>query len=283
MTKELAVQNFEPMTVYELRKQVNIIQEALRSVMKEGVHYGKIPGCGDKPALFKAGAEKIILLFRFRPEFDPRRTDLPNLHREYEVKTALFDATGRPLGQGVGSCSTMESKYRWRDQNRKCPKCQKETIFKSKHDDGGFYCWTKKGGCGAKFAIDAKEIIDQVTGKVENNDIADVYNTVLKIGKKRSQTDAVLTCTAASDIFNQDVDERLVESYEPTIDEPLDVTPTPDFEDSQTEMFAYKFTSALQEPQLQYLKKMKAVEQNGLWVCTQKLDTKLDKYLQGAA
>lgn len=280
MTKEIAQSSYQPMTVYELKKQVNLIQQAMRSVMKENVHYGKIPGCGDKPALFKAGAEKIILLFRFRPEFEPRRTDLSNFHREYEVKTTLYDASGNPLGQGVGSCSTMESKYRWRDQNRRCPHCKKETIFKSKHDDGGFYCWTKKGGCGAKFSADSKEITEQQTGRVENPDIADVYNTVLKIGKKRSQTDAVLTCTAASDIFNQDVDEKVVEDYEPS-DETIEVATVPEFDSSRTQTFAYKFGFTLQDEQLAYLKAVKAIERDGIWISPSKLDDKLNKYFQG--
>jgi hypothetical protein len=45
------------------------------------------------------------------------------------------------------------------------------------------------------------------TGKVENPDIADQYNTVLKMAKKRSVVDATLTVTAASDVFEQDLDE----------------------------------------------------------------------------
>lgn len=43
--------------------------------------------------------------------------------------------------------------------------------------------------------------------QIENPDIADTYNTVLKIGKKRAHVDATLTTTAASDIFTQDIEE----------------------------------------------------------------------------
>lgn len=35
----------------------------------------------------------------------------------------------------------------------------------------------------------------------------DVYNTVLKMAKKRSHVDAILTATAASDIFTQDIED----------------------------------------------------------------------------
>ena len=42
---------------------------------------------------------------------------------------------------------------------------------------------------------------------MENPDLADVYNTVLKIAKKRAHVDASLTATAASDIFTQDMED----------------------------------------------------------------------------
>jgi hypothetical protein len=41
----------------------------------------------------------------------------------------------------------------------------------------------------------------------ENPNIADVYNTVLKMAKKRAHVDATITACAASDIFTQDVED----------------------------------------------------------------------------
>ena len=43
--------------------------------------------------------------------------------------------------------------------------------------------------------------------KVEHDNPADHYNTVLKMAKKRALVDAVLTATAASDIFTQDLED----------------------------------------------------------------------------
>ena len=43
--------------------------------------------------------------------------------------------------------------------------------------------------------------------KVETDNPADHYNTVLKMAKKRALVDAVLTTTAASDIFTQDLED----------------------------------------------------------------------------
>jgi hypothetical protein len=46
---------------------------------------------------------------------------------------------------------------------------------------------------------------DRQGNQQENTDIADVYNTVLKMTKKRAHVDATLTATGAADIFTQDL------------------------------------------------------------------------------
>jgi hypothetical protein len=121
----------------------------------------------------------------------------------------------------------METKYRYRDSTRKCPECGGEFIIKGKEEyGGGFLCFKKKGGCGAKFSDTDERIIGQVTGKVEYDNPADHKNTVLKMAKKRSLVDATLTCTAASDIFIQDiedlVDNGVIIPKEGPAEKPLD-------------------------------------------------------------
>jgi len=54
----------EQLTAKEVRAQVNLVQEVMKAVMQNGTHYGKIPGCGDKPTLLKPGAEKLASTFR---------------------------------------------------------------------------------------------------------------------------------------------------------------------------------------------------------------------------
>lgn len=192
--------------------QVQQIQHLMAEVMKEGEHYGSIPGCGEKKTLLKSGAEKLGLLFRLAPEYKIEKTELPEGHREYMIVCRLTNrSTGEFLGEGVGICSTMEKKYRYRSPKRKCPECGTENIYRSKYDDKGWYCHAKQGGCGMKYPHDAPEIIEQGEGSRENPDIADTFNTVLKIGKKRALVDATLTATAASDIFTQDLEDIAVE------------------------------------------------------------------------
>lgn len=197
------------LTVADIRQQVNHIQNVMREVMHRGEHFGTVPGCGDKPSLLKPGAEKLGLVFRLAPEFDTTIVDMGHGHREYRITCKLTSIlSGEFVGSGVGSCSTMESKYRYRSASRKCPSCGKESIIKGKEQyGGGWLCWKKKDGCGATFQDGDPVIEKQEAGKVENHDIADTYNTVLKMAKKRAHVDAILTATAASDIFTQDVED----------------------------------------------------------------------------
>ena len=187
-------------SVQDVLKQVELVQELMKKVMKEGEHYGIIPGT-PKPTLFKPGAEKLGFTFRLMPEYEIHKTDLGNGHREYEVVCKLYHIqTGAFVGSGVGSCSTMESKYRWRskkiDTGEAIPKDYRQNKGKYKaegyradKDENGEWHWYK------------------VEGREENPDIADIWNTVLKMAKKRAHIDAILTATAASDIFTQDMED----------------------------------------------------------------------------
>lgn len=210
-TKELQVVNFEEyaMTPEKIQEQVNVIQKVMKQVMKNNEHYGTIPGCGTKPTLLKPGAEKLCTVFRLSPTYDLKRTDFENGHREYEIICALTHApSGQLVAQGLGLCSSMESKYRYRQADLTCPSCGKAAIIKGKKEfGGGWLCWAKKGGCGTKFGDNDEAITKQPQGKVDNEDIADCFNTVLKMAKKRAHVDAVLTATAASDIFTQDIED----------------------------------------------------------------------------
>ncbi len=190
-----------------IRAQVDLIQHVMKEVMIKETHYGTIPGT-PKPSLFKPGAEKLCLTFRLDPQYESSERFVGD-HLFVKSRCTLYHQTsGRRLGSGEGSCSTKESKYAYRKGQRLCPKCGKETIIKGKAEyGGGWLCFAKKGGCNAKWPDGAKEIEDQNTDRTPNEDLADQYNTVLKMANKRSLVAAVLNVTGASDIFTQDIED----------------------------------------------------------------------------
>src|SRR3990167_6517415 len=184
-----------------------MIQEAQKAVMKEGEHYGVIPGT-NKPTLLKPGAEKLAFVFRLDPQYESVDTYDAN-HLTVKSKCTLWHiGSGLRMGSGEGSCSTKETKYAFRHAARKCPSCGKEAIIKGKEEyGGGWLCFKKKDGCGAKFKDGDAVIETQEAGQVANENLADVYNTVLKMSNKRALVAAVLNVTAASDIFTQDLED----------------------------------------------------------------------------
>ena len=200
-----------PLSIDALTERVALIHEASQRNMVSGVHYGVIPGTV-KPTLLLPGAQLLGTLFRLRPKLTVTVDAMGGDHREYTVTADLYH-DGQHEAAGVGSCSTMESKYRWRNASRVCPECNAEAIIKGKEQyGGGWVCFKKQGGCGAKFNNGDESIEAQATGKVENADVADLYNTCLKMAKKRAFIDAILTATAASSVYTQDLEDMTIPS-----------------------------------------------------------------------
>lgn len=198
----------DELSIDQLVGMVAKVQEAMRRVMKVDEDYGVIPGTGGKPTLLKPGAEKLAMMFRLAPEFDVEE-ERDGDHRTYRTTCRMVHiGTGRLFSRAVGSCSTRESKYAWRKAGRRCPKCGAEAIIKGKAEYGGGYlCFGKKGGCGAKFADNDPAITSQTEGRVENPDLPDTWNTVLKMSNKRALVAATLLATGASCIFTQDIED----------------------------------------------------------------------------
>lgn len=199
------------MDIAEIQQQTDLINQLLRNKMIEARkennyqgHYGVIPGTKQK-SLMKPGAEMIAKMFRLGADYEYRIEELPGDHINVVVTTKFVHyPTQTTIGYGVGSCSTMESKHRYRTgpvefTGKPVPK--EFWDMRSRDPEGA-----RKliGGSGHSVKknpdIGQWEIVIQGQ-KVENQDPADQWNTALKIAKKRSYVDGIQTLTAAGDIF----------------------------------------------------------------------------------
>jgi hypothetical protein len=132
----------------------------------------------------------------------------PLFHYHYRVRLMK---NGILLGEGDGSCSSRESKYRYHAAERKCPKCGKPAIIRSREEyGGGWVCFAKKGGCGAKFKDGNAAVEGQPAARVANPDIADAVNTIQKMAHKRALVAATLIATNASAFYSQDMEDITV-------------------------------------------------------------------------
>lgn len=174
----MALDQAGTLSAQAVKDQVDLIQQVMSQVMIDGQHYGTIPGCGDKPALLKPGAEKIC--FTFRIATDPEIEDLSSDDEiRYRIKCRALSSSGIFLGAGVGECSSNEDKYKWRA-------VKSDAEWDATWEDRKRLKYGYKGE----------------TRQVRTNP-ADIANTILKMAKKRALVDMVLTVTAASDIFSQ--------------------------------------------------------------------------------
>jgi hypothetical protein len=175
------------------------VQDVLKSQMQEDVHYGKIPGTGDKPTLLKAGAEMLRMVFNMSTicEATDVTVDTDDKgHKTYEICMHILNKEGIKVATGLGTCSTLESKYKYRSQltDRKVPSEYWESRDKALLG-GPQYSPKKVKGAWL------------ISERVEHDNPADYYNTVKKMAKKRAMADGILTATCSSDLFTQDLED----------------------------------------------------------------------------
>lgn len=166
------------------------LRECMRAVLVPGTDYGTIPGMGDKPSLFKPGAEKLIQWFGFGFE---------NVRDEIER-----DADGIRVGVT----------YR----------C---TVYKQLADGRKVTVATCEGYAGFdedKFFVSADRARDKAeaserkwarkdgrqpnSAKWENAaEYRAPWNSVLKMAQKRALVGAAIDATAAAGLFTQDLED----------------------------------------------------------------------------
>ncbi len=192
------------------------IAEAIKSVLVESSKevegdYGVIPGT-KKPTLLQPGAQKLDSLFGLVARFFVIREEEDWTGEKhggepffrYMISCQLWRGE-TIMGEAIGECNSWESKYRFRNADRKCPNCGESAIIFTKKDN--WWCAKFKGGCNAGFKKDDPAITGQETGKKLNPDIFDQVNTLVKMAQKRAHVAATINATSASEFFTQDLDD----------------------------------------------------------------------------
>lgn len=192
-------------TFEELSAQTQKLNEFYKGLMQEGTDFGIIPGT-PRPTLLKPGAELLRLWAGLAPEFKviPTGTDFEHGLFNYEVICRL-SRDGVFVGEGVGSCNSLESKYRYR------------------------WVWPKDLPTGFDKEKATTKKVRTKNGwvtqyRIENDNPQDLANTILKMAKKRAFVDAILTVTGASRIFTQDIEDMTesAKAEQKVDEEPID-------------------------------------------------------------
>ncbi|MGG1554969.1 hypothetical protein [Paenibacillus ferrarius] len=192
----------------DMKQKLNLTKEFFREVMQEGVDYGIIPGT-DKPTLLKPGAEGLCEFYNFAPTIASKVED-KNFETGYygvDITIRLIHrGSGAIIGEGVGHANTFESRYRWRWVSEKdLPKGVEKEDLVSKERSGKY----------GKYQ----------SYRIENDDMHSIWNTVLKMAKKRALVDATLAATRSSGIFTQT--EQELEAYLSGEDPEIEGDPSP--------------------------------------------------------
>lgn len=173
----------ERMAMQKAMRQILI--EYVRDQMDPTRHFYRISE-GDKPALSQDGARNLCTLYEVRVGetlLEERWFD--DGHYYVRATLPLYSMARRDLAdgdaevaRGVGSCSTKESRYAWR------------------------WVWSNDvPGHVTKADLKTRRRGNSVQYRVPNDDLPDLYNTVLKMAEKRAQVAATLRLPGASEIF----------------------------------------------------------------------------------
>lgn len=125
-------------SIDEIVQAQESVREIIQKALKPGRDYGTIPGT-NKPTMYKAGAERTCAAFAVYPDYEILEKEIDHNHENvymgwewhptirgkkvdvekksyglyrYVIKCKIIHReSGLVIGSGVGSCSSLESKY----------------------------------------------------------------------------------------------------------------------------------------------------------------------------
>jgi len=176
------IESLDINSVCEIMRKISQMHSVIQNNLKKDYDYGVIPGT-NKPTLLKPGGEKICMIFNLSPEYEFLQIleDYDKGFFSYNLKCTL-KKDGKAVSQGVGSCNSKEKRYRY--------------IFVNELPENYL---------GNSEKIEDKN--GNIKYRIENPDLFNYANTILKMAKKRAFIDAVLQVASLSDIFTQDLED----------------------------------------------------------------------------
>ena len=212
MDKELErkeIAQVEEVSVPSLRFDERLMEGALDNAQKiaqlfkermvDGIHYAKnlFPG-QQKPTLLDPGAQLIMAAFSVYPDHQILEHRVERVagqeYVEYVVKCELkLRGFNVKVAEGLGSASSDEVKYRYRW-------LPEEELLET-------YGFSPE----ELERLPKREVAGKVLRRVRNPEILDLSNTLLKMAAKRSEIDAVMQLPGVSEIFTQDIGERVIQ------------------------------------------------------------------------
>ena len=168
----------------EARALDDALRENMRAVLREGVDYGVIPGTGNKPALLKPGAEKLLQWFGFGHAMERTEIDTDDSGHRLGATYRCTVTKGLPDGRQavIGMCEGYAG-----------------------YDEDRFY--TSAEQAEAKERANAARYKRSVNTSKFTSYRAP-WNSVIKMAQKRAMVGAALQATSASSLFTQDIEDN---------------------------------------------------------------------------
>lgn len=190
MTQEIekVEQQLVPLSTEQVLTQRAQVLRIMKEIMKEGVHFGVIPGC-KKPSLYQPGAEAMNTTFHLAWKHEILSETNTEQEIAFTVRSTVFSYSGVVMGDAIGTCSTSEDKYAWRKTFIEEWNAFPPELRRIK--------WQKP-----PYGSNVPSQISQV-----HTCPADMRNTVLAMASKRADVRATRAALAVSDIFDVNIED----------------------------------------------------------------------------
>ncbi len=163
---EVAEFRVDEATIAAARHDIAVMEKAVSQVLEEGIDYGTIPGIRES-FLWDPGAGKVRDFFDVYPIHKLlSQTDKEGYITIIMEAHLIWRKSGQVVASGVGACSMLESKYKYR--------------WVDKPEEEGY----KRADC-------KKKEKDGVTKyRILNPEYDELINTITKMAAKRAEVDA---------------------------------------------------------------------------------------------